>query len=428
MPTDAETPMKYIAIVGSISAGRELGANKALDEKIRQDAFEFGKELQKQGYGIVVYADYDEFVDIHVVRGYIDGIVVPKAGSIRLFTQSDVTSTFPIDDSKTPLPVDWLDIKTNSSPQWELSYYSSLGDAQGVLMLGGAQSTFVAGVLCLRNKWPILTIAETGGSAKAIWDIITVSPAFTADDANQMGKPFRVDQMDQYMKVLENQISARERTKAKEEENEAQLLAELARYRFQNDYTRQTRARSIAIIIFLCLSVASFAAVSILAQLNKVEGISIWGIQLLLVFCSISAGALGGVIRTVIDRRTDYTYRPSDNEMTVCALGATAGLVAGMLYVSTQILAGANNVGVVSMTALFIGLIAGLTTEKVFADLSKKNALDVQALAADMGQKKKPQAKTDTKIDPKALKSVAAKQQPAVTDEKAGETIKPTNN
>jgi len=166
MPTKRRYATRYIAIVGSISAGRGLGIDKHWTigiEKLRC-VRQGTTEARLWNCGL---RRLEDFVDVHVVRGYVDGIATPNPGSIRLYTQSNVHCTFPIGDAKTPLPVDWLDIKpirtrSGSCPTIPRSEKQRRPDDRG------AQSTLWPEVLCLRNNWPILTIAETAAAPKQL--------------------------------------------------------------------------------------------------------------------------------------------------------------------------------------------------------------------------------------------------------------------
>ena len=60
----------------------------------------------------------------------------------------------------------------DSAPHWEASYYRSLRDADGVILIGGATSVIVTGYLALGFRIPVLTLATFGGGAQQVWKAI----------------------------------------------------------------------------------------------------------------------------------------------------------------------------------------------------------------------------------------------------------------
>src|SRR5204863_9950889 len=107
------------------------------------------------------------FIEAHVVRGYIgSGKSVPHSIEVRYPQKND--------DGNVPFPEethqpDVFDFRLDPNPNWEVSFYTSLRDVDGIILLGGARSAFVTGVLAQIFGLPLAAIATFGGSAQAVW-------------------------------------------------------------------------------------------------------------------------------------------------------------------------------------------------------------------------------------------------------------------
>jgi hypothetical protein len=65
-------------------------------------------------------------------------------------------------------------------PDWEAPFYRSLAEldgVDGVLLLAGARSTYIAGQITLARRLPILAIDGFGGAAAKIWNELAQASA-----------------------------------------------------------------------------------------------------------------------------------------------------------------------------------------------------------------------------------------------------------
>ena len=53
-----------------------------------------------------------------------------------------------------------------------MSYYRSLVEADGVLLVGGGRATFSTGLVALAFHIPALPVATFGGSAAKVWQAL----------------------------------------------------------------------------------------------------------------------------------------------------------------------------------------------------------------------------------------------------------------
>src|SRR5262249_43673168 len=55
---------------------------------------------------------------------------------------------------------------------WEVAFYRSLYTVDGVILIGGGQSTFVAGILATSSQLPLVALEPYGGTSAKVWDLI----------------------------------------------------------------------------------------------------------------------------------------------------------------------------------------------------------------------------------------------------------------
>jgi hypothetical protein len=159
-----------IAVVGSPWARTDKGDQKtdplsaAQEQRARDACVALGKELAKQDFQLMVYSAEPRFMEGDLVRGY-----APERndGECIVFKHpQDKGGQFPEQlGDKSHLFKDLPE----GTPDWEVTFYRSLKDADGVLLLGGGYSTEVCGYLAMVLDIPIATAATFGGGAQKVW-------------------------------------------------------------------------------------------------------------------------------------------------------------------------------------------------------------------------------------------------------------------
>ena len=138
-----------VAVIGNASkttnpelakrAGRELGA-----------------ELAKRNFRILVFSASQEFIEWEAVQGYM-GSAKKIAGSVEVRYPPNLHSLFP------ERAGDPFFVRRQQSGDWEASIYPSFAEIDGLVLIGGAYTTKIAGLLAMGSKTPIITLAGLGG-------------------------------------------------------------------------------------------------------------------------------------------------------------------------------------------------------------------------------------------------------------------------
>jgi hypothetical protein len=154
-----------IAVVGSAEPARTYDPPLRHPELVAPACADLGRELAAAGCDLLMYSSVAGFIEADVVRGYVaSGAARP--GSIHVHS--------PVDSRGGQFPEakehrDLFDPRPDSSGDWEVSYYRSLVEADGVLLVGGGRSTFVTGLIALAFDIPTLPVATFGGHAAKVW-------------------------------------------------------------------------------------------------------------------------------------------------------------------------------------------------------------------------------------------------------------------
>jgi hypothetical protein len=148
-----------IAIVGNVKGDPAApGAAEAL-----------GRELSKAGFRILVYSSGTDFLEGRIVRGYV---------STRLATRRSIQVRYSL---HAPEPLEFPEQVTNSElfdwrpdnrPDWEMSFFQSLGEVDGILLMGGGATTLIAGVVAMGHGIAVLALPGFGGSVSRVWDAL----------------------------------------------------------------------------------------------------------------------------------------------------------------------------------------------------------------------------------------------------------------
>lgn len=360
---------KPIAVIGSIDDTRAelkpLLRNSAAGPGA---ARAIGKALAEAGWPIMVYSSTPKFVESYIVEGYVGSGKAKEGSIITLFPrQRDplVHGEFP-EQSKHP---GLFDVRVDVHPRWQASYYQSLPDVEGVLIIGGGNTTLIMGLMALANQKPVVSVADFGGSGEEIWAILAEKPWIDAADRLEMGRPVWSDDrapllVGSLQKQREN-LDSLQRKKAGLEAKQ------------QKDRDQRSRRALIYGVISAVLTLAGlFGGPDSLKQFwLPLYAICFAGIPI----CAGMAGAMFFTLRNVKNRSVSVTEAQ--------AHGFWAGLGSAVLFFVSQITSnrditslsdavtkGKGGLNVLLLFSLVIGFVAGLTYEAVFG---KWEAVDV---------------------------------------------------
>jgi len=352
-----------IAIVGNVKA----------DPNGPAAAEALGRELATAGLRILVYSSSAEFLEGDIVRGYV---------ASRLAARRSVQVRYPLHGQKPAFPEqetnsEVFDWRPDHSQDWEMSFYRSLYEVDGILLMGGGDSTMIAGLVAMGHGIAMLSLAKFGGKAAKVWEALQPGRDLpSADEISLMARPGWTDnEAAECVGVLRNQISRRV-----EREKQRRL---------------EERRRETSITLHACFALLLFllAVVTIPTawawQLSQI--ITIW----LLFMSPLLAGVAGSTIRLVFDLRQGAAPMTSQSAITTAALGFIAGGVAGLLFITAQVTTVPPTSGqIVSIEqarrlvpfGVLIGFIAGLTLDAVFRKLIASDVVEVSLVEA----KKRP--------------------------------------
>jgi len=336
-----------IAIIGD--------ASKTINPDLaRRAGRELGAELAKRNCRILVFSSSEGFIEWEAVQGYRSLEKKLPPASIVIRYPPNLHSLFP--DETTD---DAAFVRRQQSGDWEASIYPSFAEIDGIVLVGGAYTTKIAGLLAMGSKTPIITLAGFGGGARQVWDFLKGdrnSPT-TNEDLDLMVRPDWSDSS--AARLVDSLMTQMQR---KQEEARLTALGDGERHR-QRILTRVT-----------ILGSGFFLAVLFsLTQLPALSSLSFW-FRCLLFISPALAGASGAAIR-VLWNNWDRPAVPLDLRpigMTI-ALGFWAAGVVSALFLLEQIwVAGSSagdNTGKFFGLCIAIGLIAGLTLNRVFPKL-----------------------------------------------------------
>jgi hypothetical protein len=155
----------FVAVIGGLwqLKPERVAAAKAAAKVI-------GEELAKAGFGLLVYFSNEESLEPHVVSGYISALG-SGAGAIRVRYAESQRGQVRFAEEATRQEL--FEHLLFPGQDWEAPFYRSLAEDKGVeavLLLGGAKSTLIAGLIAVARRLPILAVDEFGGSAGKIWN------------------------------------------------------------------------------------------------------------------------------------------------------------------------------------------------------------------------------------------------------------------
>lgn len=305
---------KNIAIVGNVVAY----ADDAAQDRVREIAAEFGRELALAGFRIVVYTSHPRCAERYVVAGYASSPHA-KAGSIRVLHSA---KTAEIDFPEAHDNGHLFDWDADASPDWEVSFYQSLYSVDGILVLGGGRSTLIAGLIAIAQGTPIVTLRATGGSADIIWaELETKHPLITHEQRALLGRPhWDPANIKRAVRLFDEQVASRER----------QAAAREAQSRAAGSRTMQSAFTAICLLVWSLCIIA-------LAVTKVVPSALLLGF--LLILGPLIAGGAGATIRSLLDLAGGQAIPPPRHIFRLAALGIAAGAISALLAILPQLLA-----------------------------------------------------------------------------------------
>ena len=354
-----EAPL--VAIVGGADPARcqlepPEGYDPPVDVQTANDmALAIGAELARRGHRIMVYHSSAAYIEAKVVEGFVGANPSIERSILVRQPQMGVPAIFPEEKTHPKL----FSRRVDTSDEWEVSFYRSLADSDGVVLIGGGYSTFTAGQVAIGSRIPILALEKSGGSARKVWR--TLSPGVdlpSTDEHARMAHSLTEESVQGWVDALDAQ----------------------RRRRFALE-TRPIRKHAMYSGLLFVLALALALASHLVQGINSTG----WG-KALLVTSTLLGGGAGAAIRMVFERRYGTGPLVPPSLAVTLALGTIAGGLAGLLYLVAQTsptdLAADGALRFVSIMSI-ISVVGGLTVETVFrkllgVDIVHTNAIAVQ--------------------------------------------------
>ncbi|MFB6889768.1 hypothetical protein ACFCX4_10690 [Kitasatospora sp. NPDC056327] len=332
-----------IAVVGSAAEDRDYSPPLKDASNVREACRQLGRELARVGCDLAVFSSKPKYVEQHVVTGYAEAWEPGSAGKVVGFAPRHRSLEFEL-PAESALPVH---VVRDTSGEWEVGYYRTLMEADGVLLVGGGQSTRVAGIVAMAQQVPVLPVAAFGGGAGEVRvNLDKVRNDALEGDIAVMGEDWSASSAERLVASLLGQIERR-RLRAAEDERSA--------------WSGRWRAGA-GTVVSAVLLLAS------LALLVTAGGPGPAGVRSLavLVGAPLCAAGAGAVIRNSFESDAAWVR--------ALVRGVGAGLVSVLLYFASQLLAvpglfDAIDVRRLLFFAVPLGFSAGFTFDLVYERL-----------------------------------------------------------
>jgi len=360
-----------IAIVGSVDQNRaDYDPPLRNVDKVVKAMEELGAELAKAGYRILVYSSSTDYIEADVVRGYANSKVAnEKSIVIRYPRGAGVQSRFAEQGTQPAL----FDPRADTTPNWQVSFYESLKDASGVLIVGGVNSALITGVTARLLGIPIVALSTFGGSAENLWVLMRDLANVTEQEHQLMGRDtWESDSASRIVKSLTDQ---------------KQRIQDAAERKRQEALRERTVTKNRAVRM---MGLFTLAVILLGAGLLSPMGMPWFAIVFFAV--PLLAGAAGGVTRNVLDLFQNNVVPKSHDEPSSLALGAVGGFLSSILFIAAQWVTMPQAtemlqkglvpapLRVLMLFELVIGFTAGLTLDAVFTKLRATDVLDTSQL------------------------------------------------
>jgi hypothetical protein len=339
--------MLRFAIIGGASAERNDPDDKyPYDPKVdvakaRESARLLGATLARRGHGLIVWDA--RYIEADVVAAYVAANPpMPERGAPIIVRQASLPGNvaFPEEDTHPAL----FDRIPDSANRWEVTFYRRLADGDGLILLGGANATGVAGQVAIGARVPVLALLRTGGGAEIVWR--TIVPGIDLPNGNE------------HARMADDPSEAAA-------ERWVDLLESQRRRRYAVESGPIVRHAGVAGALFVAALAGAFGS-HLWPGIDKPVAMAVLMVSTLL------AGVAGAAVRMVFERRYGSGPLVPPSMMITSALGLMAGAIASLLYMVAQpgdvVLAGEAGLRLVSFV-IVVATVGGLTAEAVFRKL-----------------------------------------------------------
>jgi hypothetical protein len=349
-----------IAIVGSVDPGRSYDVPLRRVEGSRSACAEIGAALAESGCHLIVYSSDEHFIEGDFIRGYCASGNVGRR-SIEVRFPADARIDFP----ELASHADAFHLRRDMSRDWETSYYRSLVTADGIVMVGGGQSTLIGGLIAVSQRIPLVPVATFGGAAESVWQHFDRDRGFTSpEDLEAMSQEWAPGSATLLVGALLAQVKARADAGRVEARRE--------------DVERRATLVSFGLAVILLVG----AAATVPLAWEWMPGSA--PVVAALVFAPLATGVAGALMRVTFDVGRDW--------LRAAVLGLGAGFVTNLLFLAAQLTTTpdffeTDGVARLLFFVLPIGFIAGFTFDVVYKRLHTVDVVRTDVVAAPASPK-----------------------------------------
>lgn len=342
------------AIVGDANPQRQYVPAMRDPAGAKKAAEDLGAELARRGARLLVYGG--PFIETDIVRGFVAGNPKEDKSILMWYTQQQPPPPFPEEQQHPRL----FERRIEGGTDWEVAFYRSISYADGLIVIGGANATKIAGQVAIGAHMPILALSDFGGAANQVWS--TLSPGDdlpTRDEINAMADRWTTGSAATLADALFAQVTRRR--------------------------TAAEAKRSPALAVWA--GVLFILALAIVPMLWGQNSFAAW----MLFLAPLLAGGAGSAIRATLDRAKG-TAGITPSLLGIVVLGMIAGGISTLLFVMAQM--NASTSGTLDLLhysqrsilfAVGIGFVAGLTSDAVFAKLVGLDVVRTEGITGKKG-------------------------------------------
>lgn len=332
-----------IAVVGSVDRARTFNPPLRDAEAAPEACRLLGAELFRAGCDLAVFSSKSTYIEADVVQGYAEAGTAEAPGNVFAYPprHKSVDFALPPDSAVTVQTV------RDTSGEWEVSYYRTLLNCDGVLLVGGGQTTRIAGIIAMSQQIPVLPIAAFGGGAGQVWvNLDKIRNGLGDTGIALMGDDWHSDAAPKLIASLLEQRAHRQ---------EAEAVAQ------RTNRWAALRASASLVMSVLCM-VLSIASI-VLAPPAGPAGVRSLSLLLL---APLLASVGGALIR--------HSFEAESSPLRAAVRGLGAGLVSVLLYCASQLLTVPTLLDALDVRRLLfftvpLGFSAGFTFDLVFERL-----------------------------------------------------------
>src|SRR5271170_1981839 len=162
-----------VAVIGSwkVKEAAKWGLkNQELFAKACQD---IGNAIVRLGHTLVIGSESEGTADLHAVKGAIQamGSSIPDRPRVIILRPNDQRISFEQMRKENP---GLFTTRVSIDPGWNVTKILQVNEADGVVIVGGADFSYQAGLAAAVCKKPLVPVGSFGGAAKNLLNVLAI--------------------------------------------------------------------------------------------------------------------------------------------------------------------------------------------------------------------------------------------------------------